>query len=166
MSQDIMLVELSIQAGDHNAEEAALQSELARINNELARCTSQASKEDYAIAIGCGILAGTIDALFVGETPVFGAGTEEAIGKAHERVNRFIQNYASAHGYKGERLKGAIEHLEEKFPVAQDNIWKGTIDYVSAKDHHLADLAHHPTPAGLAAAIVVRFLRVGIFVGN
>jgi hypothetical protein len=48
----------------------------------------------------------------------------------------------------------------------QDNVWKGADIGVSAKDHHLADLAHHPTPLGLAAAIVVRVLRFGTFVSR
>ena len=37
---------------------------------------------------------------------------------------------------------------------------------MSAKNHHLADLAHHPTPAGLMAALVVQFLRIGTFVNK
>ena len=37
---------------------------------------------------------------------------------------------------------------------------------VSAKNHHLADLAHHPTPVGLLSSIIVQFLRIGTFVNK
>ena len=50
--------------------------------------------------------------------------------------------------------------------MAQDNVWKYAGINVSPKDHHLADLAHHPTPAGLTAALIVQFLRVGMFVNK
>lgn len=50
--------------------------------------------------------------------------------------------------------------------MAQDNIWKGAGIGVSAKNHHLADLAHHPTPLGLASSIIVQFLRIGTFVNK
>lgn len=52
------------------------------------------------------------------------------------------------------------------FKVAQDNVWKGHDVGISAKNHHLADLAHHPTPAGLMASLVVQFLRIGTFVNK
>lgn len=52
------------------------------------------------------------------------------------------------------------------FKVAQDSAWEGKKIGVSAKNHHLADLAHHPTPLGLVSSIIVQFLRVGTFVNN
>ena len=63
-------------------------------------------------------------------------------------------------------MKDAIGDLEKAFKVAQDNIWKGAGIGVSAKNHHLADLAHHPTPLGLASSIIVQFLRIGTFVNK
>lgn len=63
-------------------------------------------------------------------------------------------------------MKDAIADLEKEFKVAQDNVWKGAGIGVSAKNHHLADFAHHPTPIGLASSIVVQFLRVGSFVNK
>lgn len=63
-------------------------------------------------------------------------------------------------------MKDAIRELEDAFKVAQDNVWKGHDVGISAKNHHLADLAHHPTPAGLMASLVVQFLRIGTFVNK
>lgn len=166
MEQEIMLVDISAITEQDSAAELALNNQIEQIDAELARNASQATAGDYALAVASGILAGVIDILFVGDAPIVGSGADEARGGINEQVNRFIQSYASDHGYKGERLDGAIKYLEDNYAVAQDNIWKGAGIDVSAKEHHLADLAHHPTPLGLASAIVVQFLRVGTFVND
>lgn len=135
---------------------------LHRVDSELERYTNQADKADYAFAIFSGIMAGVIDALFIGETTI----TSGDIGLSHQQVNHFIQQYASARGFDRERLPDAIGDLEKAFKVAQDNVWKSASIGVSAKNHHLADLAHHPTPLGLASSVIVQFLRIGTFVNR
>lgn len=139
-----------------------LNKALYKVNSELERYTSKADMADYAFAIFSGIMAGAIDAIFVGETII----TNEDITLSHQQVNNFIQQYANARGFERERLKDAISDLEKAFKVAQDNIWKGAGIGVSAKNHHLADLAHHPTPLGLVSSIIVQFLRIGTFVNK
>lgn len=139
-----------------------LDQELARVNKELDRYTSHADKADYALAVASGIMAGIIDAVYVGETSF----ASNSIALSHKQVNQFIQGYAENRGLSSDRLKDAISDLEETFKVAQDNVWKGAGIGVSAKNHHLADLAHHPTPLGLMSAIVVQFLRIGTFVNK
>ena len=69
-------------------------------------------------------------------------------------------------GLGGPRLKQTIADLEQTFKVAQDNVWSGANIGVTASNHHLADLAHHPTPVGLVSAIIVQFFRVGTFVNK
>lgn len=139
-----------------------LNKALHRVNAELDRYTSKADMADYAFAVFSGIMAGAIDCLFVGETKI----TDGDIQLSHQQINKFIQQYASNRGFDRERLKDSIADLEKAFKVAQDNIWKGAGIGVSAKNHHLADLAHHPTPLGLAASVVVQFLRIGTFVNK
>ena len=135
---------------------------LQRVDSELERYTSRADKFDYAVAVGSGILSGIIDSVFVGEIEITG----NDINLSHEQVNRFIQDYAADRGLDSTHLKDAISDLEQTFKVAQDNVWKGAGISVSAKNHHLADLAHHPTPLGLMASLVVQFLRIGTFVNR
>jgi len=135
---------------------------LNKVNQELVRYTNRAEGMDYIIGVASGLVAGMLDAGFVGELKV----TDADIGLAHKQVNNFIQKYAKARGFDRERLKDAIGDLEKAFKVAQDDIWKGAQIGVSAKNHHLADLAHHPTPLGLASAIAVQFLRIGTFVNK
>ena len=84
----------------------------------------------------------------------------------HRQVNEFIQDYAKSRGLDKERLHRTIASLEKAFPVAQDNVWSGKDILITPANHHLADLAHHPTPIGLLSAIIVRFLRVGTFVNR
>ena len=160
--QELIAAEIESSA-DHSAKnDIDIDAELARVNSELERFTNHADKTDYAFAVCSGILSGVIDSLYVGEFTV----TNRDIGLSHEQVNRFIQSYAKARGIDKARLKDSIAGLEEAFKVAQDNTWNGAGISVSATNHHLADLAHHPTPLGLLSAIIVRFLRVGTFVSR
>ena len=154
--------ETEIIAAEMTAEQVDLDAELNRVNAALARYTNNACAVDYAFAVASGIISGMIDALFVGKIDISG----NKINLSHEAVNRFIMKYADARGFKRERLKDAISDLEKGFKVAQDNVWKGAGIGVSASNHHLADLAHHPTPLGLMSAIVVQFLRIGTFVNK
>jgi len=135
---------------------------LHHVNAELDRYTSKADMVDYAFAVFSGIAAGFIDSVFVGEMTI----TDGDIAISHQQVNKYIQQYASERGFDRERLADSIAALEKAFPVAQDNIWKGAGIGVSPKNHHLADLAHHPTPLGLVASVAVQFLRIGAFVNK
>ena len=167
---DIIDAEVSVSAKKDDAlvelasydESVDIDKELERVNKELDRYTNHADKIDYAFAIASGLLSGVMDALFIGEMGI----TDKGIGSSHRQVNNFIERFADARGLKGRHLKDTIGNLEDAFKVAQDNTWSGADIGVSAKNHHLADLAHHPTPLGLASAMVVQFLRVGTFVNK
>lgn len=141
---------------------AALDRRLQELNAEIERYTLHDEKVVYAYAISCGIITGWMDSMFFSDTTIF----DNDLVFSHRQVNNFIQEYAESRGLGKERLKDAISELEKAFPVAQDNVWKGKNIGVSAKNHHLADLAHHPTPAGLIASLMVQFLRVGTFVNK
>lgn len=142
--------------------QSELDAALEKVNAELDRHTNHADKFMYAISVFSGVMSGAIDAVFVGETVV----TKGDIALSHRQVNNFIQQYAKFRGYPEDRLKDSIADLEQAFKVAQDNVWKGAGINVAAKNHHLADLAHHPTPLGLVSAIIVQFLRIGTFVNK
>lgn len=141
-------------------ESDAVEAALDEVNQKLESYTSHLDMKMYGLAMFSGLIAGTVDALFIGETSV----TQKEIILSHQQVNHFIQQYARVRGFPESRLKDVIADLEKEFKVPQDNVWKGKDINVVPKNHHLADLAHHPTPVGLIAAILVRFLRVGSFV--
>ena len=135
------------------------QKSIDELDTEIDRLTNHADYLDNTIAVSSGVLTGLIDSFFVGEF-----NFAELKADSNKLVNNFIETYAKKEGYKGEkRLRGAIDFLEKKFPVDQDNIWKGK-NISSTRLHHLEDIAHHPTLFGLIAAILVSFVRLAIFV--
>ena len=142
--------------------DARIDAALAQVNKQLERYTFDGCKADYALGIISGLYAGVIDSVFVGAASFDGLD----MALSHQQVNNFIQEYAKSRGLGGDRLKDCISDLEQAFKVAQDNVWKGAGIGVSAKNHHLADLAHHPTPVGLLSSIIVQFLRIGTFVNK
>lgn len=163
---EIIAADICFQSEKQNGEAETtlfdVDAALKAVNNELDRYTNNAERIDYAIGIAGGILAGIIDATYIGEMKIMG----DDIGIAHNQVNNFIMNYAHSRGFERERLKDAIVDLEHTFKVAQDNVWKGAGIGVAAKNHHLADLAHHPTPIGLISSIIVQLFRIGTFVNK
>lgn len=139
---------------------SVLDKRLSELNVEIDKLTNHADGIDYLIAVGSGIFTGIIDSLFIGEFDI-----NAAKGNNYKRINNIVQNYAKSRGYnRGKRLKDAIAFLEDEFPVAQDNIWKGANINLTPTNHHLADLAHHPTIIGLGASILVYFVRIGLFI--
>lgn len=139
-----------------------LERRLQAVNLELDKYTNHADGVQYAYSIACGILSGIIDSKLFSEIQING----NDIGGIHKAVNRFIENYAKSRGVTGSHLPDWIGGLEKMFPVPQDNVWKGEGIGITPKNHHLADLAHHPTPLGLISALMVQFLRVGTFVNK
>ena len=135
------------------------QAVLDELNSNIDRLTNHADGFDYAISACSGVLCGFIDSFFVGEF-----NFEELRADSNKHVNRFVEKYAKLSGWDGNgRLKSAVEFLEKKFPVDQDNVWKAS-GISSTRLHHLEDLAHHPTPCGLFFAILVSFFRCAVFV--
>lgn len=162
--EEVISAELTVTAenGNGEADLEATNRELQRVNSELARYTSSADRFDYAVAVGSGIIAGAIDSLFVGDIKITG----NDIKLSGDKVDNFVKKYANARGLDSSNVKKAIVDLEDTFKVAQDDVWKGAGIGVASMNHHLADIAHHPTPLGLAAALVVQFLRIGTFVNK
>lgn len=162
--KEIVTVEVNVNSEtvDQSINVEDLNKALYKVNSALEKYTNKADMGDYAFAVFSGIITGAIDATFVGKTII----TDDDIMLSRQQVNNFIQQYANARGFEREYLKDAISDLENAFKVAQDNVWKGAGIGVCAKNHHLADLAHHPTPLGLISSIIVQFLRVGTFVNK
>lgn len=154
-SNDILDEEIDQELSDINGK-------INELDKELDRLVSHADKTDYLIAAASGILSAIIDSIFFGEIHF----SKSNINISHKQINKFIESYADKHNLKGKHLNNTISNLENKYKVYQDNVWKGLDIGVSAKNHHLADIAHHPTPAGMIAAIIVQYFNTGIFVNK
>lgn len=149
-----------ILAGVRRAESEfqAQQERIDALDRSIGRVTNDADRIDNLVAVSSGLLAGLIDVFWVGEF-----NFERGKAWSNRTVNEFVMKVAKAQGYKGDRLDGAIKFLEDKFPVPNDSIWKGEEIGISAKSHHLDDLAHHPTPIGLFFSILAQFTKRGYF---
>lgn len=126
-----------------------LNTELARVNQELERYTNHADKADYALAVTSGVLAGLVDSLFVGEFSL-----EYANQWGNQQAEKLVLKVAKYQGYDGVDLAQAIKHLEDQFPIAAD---KATAAFGGGLQHHLRDFSHHPTPVGLICSILTQF---------
>ena len=126
-----------------------LNTELARVNQELEYYTNHANKADYALAVTSGVLAGLVDSLFVGEFSL-----EYANQWGNQQAEKLVLKVAKYQGYGGTDLGQAIKHLEDLFPIAAD---KATAAFGGGLQHHLRDFSHHPTPLGLVCSILTQF---------
>lgn len=149
-----------IQAGLDRVEHEfqAAQGRIDALDQEIDRLTNHADATDNMVAVGSGLLAGLIDIFWVGE---FSLDRGEAWSS--DTVKNFVMKTAKQKGYSGDQFSGAIKFLEEKFPVPQDNIWKGKGVAITPSSHHLDDFAHHPTPIGLFFSILTQFTKKGYF---
>lgn len=141
-----------------NDQLSAKQQKLDALNKEIERFTNHADGIDYMVAVGSGLLAGLVDSFWVGSFDFKG-------GKAwsNEQVNDFVMKVSKGQGFEGDRLEGAIKYLEDKFHIPTDHIWKGRDIGISARSHHIDDMAHHPTPIGLFFSILTQFTKQGYF---
>ncbi|MCQ2445813.1 MAG: hypothetical protein MJ141_02860 [Clostridia bacterium] len=157
-NQDILTAEMVFSDKAIKPDLASFQEATAAVDAELKSYINHADTFDYALAAASGVLCGALDSVFVGAFSVD--------GDPEKKVMEWVKKEAQRLGYKGDSDKGAIEFFENRYKASQDNVWSGAGIKVSAKDHHLADLAHHPTPLGLIASIVTAFTRYGIFINK
>ncbi len=145
LAEDVVSAEAKVEAPSIDR----LNTELARVNQELERYTNHADKADYALAVTSGVLAGLVDSLFVGEFSL-----EYANQWGNQQAEKLVLKVAKYQGYSGTDLGQAIKHLEDQFPIAAD---KATAAFGGGLQHHLRDFSHHPTPLGLVCSILTQF---------
>lgn len=118
---------------------------------EVDRLTNHADGIDYKVAIGCGILTGVIDSVFVGE---FSFDRVSSVGT--EKVEKFVIKMAKMQGCKGDNLIDAVKYLENSFPIVADKVY---YDFGGGLQHHLRDFSHHPTLVGLLFSLLTQFTK-------
>lgn len=134
------------------------ETQIAQYDKEIDRLTKHADGVDYAIAVGCGILTGLIDAFWVGEFSM-SSGREWGTDK----VDKVVSSFARSQGCSSDSLQGQVTFLENKFVLPSDNLWSGKSAKINTWSHHLDDFAHHPTPVGLFFSILTQFTKKGYF---
>ena len=133
---EIEVCDLTDEIDAHLAE---IDEKIAELDVSIDNLTNHADKLDYGIAVASGLLTGLLDALFV-EEPDFNMSK---IQKEFEDANHVANDSAYKH------------HVQKQ---------NGRDGWISSTQYHrLDDLAHHPTPMGLFASILVRYFRIAIF---
>ena len=173
--------------------EKDLDEQIAKLNASIDNLTNKADGVDYAVAFCCGAVAGLVDIFFIGEFDFKTAKSsvdkafEDFVNKRAKdiKVDEAIEKAKANYAKKGQKLPkekiaeiragieknfkekpnlaSSIKTLEEKYKIPSDNLWNGQDAGISAKSHHLDDLAHHPSVIGLAASIITQFTKKGYF---
>lgn len=138
--------ELALAIQDVDTQLDLCQQEVQKLDAEIDRLTNHADGLDYTIAVASGILTGLIDSFFVGELDL-----QECHKYGSEKVEKTVKRLG-----KSEDLEKAIKKLEEKtkkFFPSDSNM----NSFGGARQHHLRDFAHHPTPVGLVCSLLTQF---------
>jgi len=134
-----------------------INASLYDLNVDIDRLTNHADLFDYSVAVASGILSGLIDSFCVGEFHP-------------DSADKMMEKFAAKRGWTSTSNKSAQEFLEEKFHTSNDAAYQRGKDIFGKKlnvggtTHRFDDLAHHPTLIGLVASIMVRMLRLDIFI--
>lgn len=135
---------------------------------EFDENVDKASRNDYGIAAGSGLVTGLLSVLLGKPLSI-----EEASKAGGKEADRIVVGAARSLGCKlpndkaifgkdgrcdAEALAKAIEFLEKKFPIPQDKL---TPEFGGGLQHHLRDYAHHPTLLGLFFSILAQFTGIG-----
>lgn len=146
---------------DNQLEE--VNKKLQKLNTEIDQLTNHADGFDYAAAVICGLICGIIDIIFVGKWDF-----KNAKAVSNKRVNEKVMDFAKRQGYEGDRLDGAVNFLEKKFPLPGDADFHNIKDIagneiITTKTHHLDDFCHHPTLIGLICCVIVQFTGSSVY---
>lgn len=137
------------------------------LNVEIDRLTNKADKIDNWVSICSGIICGLIDIFYVGDLNLskLDGFHQKDPSKGNEIITEFISSIARKLGYKGDSVTSGPIDFMQQYCIESDAAWrKKGKDWISSPAlHHLEDLCHHPSPLGLAAAIVSCLFRIGIF---
>ena len=144
-----------------------------KCNFERVRC----DKYDYIIAASCGVLAGFVDAFFVGAPgnsalqKVADKGADELVKKAAHSFYKFDKRDTGKPKKMPQTLEQCISYLEQAFPVPYDaryakdlKVADGILADMSSRNHHLLSLAHSPSVIGLVFSIIDQYTDMASFV--
>lgn len=110
-----------------DTQQKILSQRIDALNTDIERLTNHADALDYSVAVGCGILCGLIDSLFVGEFDF-----DEALQKSKERVNKYVESKAEKIR-TSETVKKAIENAKRKAAEKREKLSKEEIEAIKKK---------------------------------
>lgn len=158
------ILDISTAASD----ELSILGSFEALEFEFDEAVDKASRLDYGVAAGSGLLTGLLSVFFGKPLSV-----EEAAKIGGKEADKIVVDAARALGCdlpsdkaifdkdgrcSTEVLAKAIKFLEEKFPIPQDKL---TPEFGGGLQHHLRDFSHHPTILGLFFSILGQFTGMG-----
>ena len=150
------------------SDELSILDSFEALEFEFDDAVDKASRLDYGIAAGSGLLTGLLS-VFLGKP----LSVEEAAKIGGKEADKIVIDAARAFGCdlpndkaifdkdgrcSTEVLAKAIKFLEDKFPIPQDKL---TPEFGGGLQHHLRDFSHHPTVLGLFFSILGQFTGTG-----
>ena len=150
------------------SDELSILDSFEALEFEFDDAVDKASRLDYGIAAGSGLLTGLLS-VFLGKP----LSIEEAAKIGGKEADKIVIDAARAFGCdlpndkaifdkdgrcSTEVLAKAIKFLEDKFPIPQDKL---TPEFGGGLQHHLRDFSHHPTVLGLFFSILGQFTGTG-----
>lgn len=150
------------------SDELSILDSFEALEFEFDVSVDKASRLDYGIAAGSGLLTGLLSVFLEKSLSV-----EEAAKIGGKEADRIVVNAARVFGCNipsdkaifdkdgrcdTEVLSKAIKFLEDKFPIPQDMLTPG---FGGGLQHHLRDFSHHPTILGLFFSILGQFTGTG-----
>lgn len=150
------------------SEELSILESFEALEFEFDEAVDKASRLDYGVAAGSGLIAGLFSVLLGKPLSV-----EDAAKIGGKEADKIVLDVARAFGCNlpdekaifdkdgrcsTEALAKAIKFLEEKFPIPQDKL---TAKFGGGLQHHLRDFSHHPTILGLFFSILGQFTGTG-----
>lgn len=131
-------------------------------------------KTDFLLAASCGIVAGIIDVIFVGDPgnsmlqAVADKGTDQFVIRAARFFYDFDKRPKQKPKKKPDDLLKSISYLEQAFPVNYDarfakdlKVDGDVLKDMAPKNHHLKSLAHSPDIIGLIFSIIDQYNSAG-----
>ena len=135
---------------------------------EFDESVDKASRLDYGVAAGSGLLTGLLSVLLgkplsVGEAAkIGGKEADKIVVDAARAFGCDLPSDKALFDKDGrcstDVLAKAINFLEDKFPIPQDKL---TPEFGGGLQHHLRDFSHHPTVLGLFFSILGQFTGTG-----
>lgn len=150
------------------SDELSILGSFEALEFEFDEAIDKASRLDYGVAAGSGLLTGLLS-VFLGKP----LSVEEAAKIGGKEADKIVVDAARAFGCdlpsdkaifdkdgrcSTEVLAKAIKFLEDKFPIPQDKL---TPEFGGGLQHHLRDFSHHPTVLGLFFSILGQFTGTG-----
>lgn len=120
---------------------------LKRVETKIDRLTARVELRDYGVAVGCGLLSGLLDGIFI---DAFSLKNAKEYGS--DKVEKMIMRAARKKNPDVKDLADAVHELEKVVNPADS-----ANDQFAFTNHHFYEFSHHRSFLGLFFSVLGRF---------